>query len=477
METLHITAAPFAIRFPAMVESLYKDPNSTTKGNGIENAIAMQFAAMGTANSAFKRDMFRELLMVVFEKKCYGILRNPGYIEILGNIAAFGNKTVSPANTWVKDSLTAEGQLASLIRHLFARYEVPAFMEYVFAESSKIHMLWYIQLGRGDSVQDLCAFPAGFTKKMAHEFRNTPGALTVEQAIRRAQALGYGANPAIAESIAWSPCLDGITNAKFRAEVIGFIAKNAPEVANLAAIQLVAEYAAGALMDDENYTFKGRTWASVSRLAADYHLEMAKKRAAAAQFGWAPAAIGNYERAEREATYRIVQLTNSEALYEEGYEMSHCVADYVLDCEEGRSAIFSLRKFTEGVDWYITLATLEVSPGAMELVQAKAVSNQEVSAEAEEHILAWANAQDIIVTCDLYGSYENAPEYVPAPAAQPALAVAEMPCIVPRYDPEEAYRRRAPAERYDCASDIDTGTVIRLIVLFIKILWLVSRCS
>ncbi|KOS06886.1 hypothetical protein AM493_13235 [Flavobacterium akiainvivens] len=482
METLHNTAAPFAIRFPALVERLYTNPDSATTGNGIENAIAMQFAAMGTANSAFKRDAFRELLMVVFSKKCYGILRNPGYIEILGNIAAFGNKTVNPANTWVKDSLTAEGQLASLIRHLFAKYEVPAFMEYVFAESSKIHMLWYIQLGRGDSVHDLCAFPAVFTKKMAHEFRNTPGTLTVEQAIRRAQALGYGANAAVAEAIAWSAALEEITNAAFRAEVICFIAKRAPEVGNVAAIQLVVEYAAEMHRTNAAYSFKGRTWASVSRLAADYHLEMAKRREAEARNGWVPANIAGYEVVKGSTTYKIIQLTDSEALYEEGHEMSHCVADYALDCEEGRAAIFSLRKCVEGREGFDTLATLDVSPVTMNLVEARAKYNDDVSAEAETHILAWAKAQGITIACELYSYYEPR-QYVPpvVPAVNPP---AEMPRVVPiprqepAFEPYEPYR---PAAGYGFGSDadfnVDAASVLKIVFFIIKILWLVSRCS
>jgi PcfJ-like protein len=483
METLHNTAAPFAIRFPAMVESLYKDPNGATKGNGIENAIAMQFAAMGTAGSAFKRHTFRELLMVVFHKKCYGILRNPGYIEILANIAAFGNKTVNLANTWVKDSLTAEGQLASLIRHLFAKYEVPAFMEYVFAESSKIPMLWYIQLGRGDSVQNLCAFPAGFTKKMAHEFRNTPGGLTVEQAIRRAQALGYGANASVADAITWSASLEEITHAGFKALVIRFIAKNAPVVANVAAIQLVVDYAAVMFRADNTYNFKGRTWASVSRLAAEYHLEVAKRREAEARNGWLPAEIGNYEVVKGKATYKIIQLTDSEALYEEGCEMSHCVADYAMDCEEGRAVIFSLRKFTEGAEGFETLATLDVSPVTMNLVEARAKYNDDVSAEAEIHILAWAKAQGITIACELYSYYQHRQYVPPVVPVQPAVHLpAEMPRIVPipreepPFEPYEPYR---PAAGYGFGSDIhiDGATAIRIIFLIIKILWLVSRCS
>jgi len=41
--------------------------------------------------------------------------------------------------------------------------------------------------------------------------------------------------------------------------------------------------------------------------------------------------------------YRFVPLTSSEALREEGEAMKHCVAQYDVDCESGKSRIFSVR--------------------------------------------------------------------------------------------------------------------------------------
>jgi len=482
METLSTNTAAFATRFPALVERLYADANAAVAGNGIENTVRMQFAAMGTQTSAFKRETFRALLLTLFEKRCYGILRNPAYIDVLGNISAFGNKTARPIEAWVKDSLTADGQLASLIRHLFAKYDVPAFMEYVFAENSKIHMMWYVQLSRGDSVQQLCAFPAVFTKKMAHAFRETPYTVTIEQAIRRAQAIGFGADAAMVENITWSAAFDEIPDAAFRAKVICFIAKNAAQDANIAVLQQVIEYVAEMYRQGDSYNLKGRTWMSVSRMAADFAVEKAKRLEAEARNGWVPAGIGNYEAVEGNIIYRLVQLVNSEELYEEGYAMSHCVADYAYDCAEGSSAIFSLRKFTHGADDFDTLATLEVKPETRALLEAKARFNDCVSYEAEMHIMAWAKAQDLAVQCELYVySYEATQyeAYAAATAAQPAAqSIAEMPRVVPRAAPFEPYQPYRPAVGYkETGSDIDTAGIIKIILLVIKMLWLISRCS
>src|SRR5690606_39338635 len=102
--------------------------------------------------------------------------------------------------------------------------EVPEFMEHVFSTGSKVQMLWYIQLGRGDSVQQLSGFPVSFTKAMAHEFRLTPAGYTVEKAIRRAQALGYGATAKRAEAIAWSLLSENFEDEVFQTALVKYFA-------------------------------------------------------------------------------------------------------------------------------------------------------------------------------------------------------------------------------------------------------------
>lgn len=203
METTAIAIINKTTGFEALVERAYREQNTFQGFEGtLESAVRVHFSRMSTQNHVWKRDAFRQLLLMMYAKKCYAVLRNPSYIEVLANISAFGNKTVRNMDDWTKDSLVAEGQLKSLIRHCFAKYEVPAFMENVFSGDRKVYMLWYIQLGRGDSVQQLAAFPVKFTAKMAHEFRQTPDDYTVGQAIRRAQAVGFGATTERAEAIA-----------------------------------------------------------------------------------------------------------------------------------------------------------------------------------------------------------------------------------------------------------------------------------
>ena len=478
METLSTTQAnTFATRYPAMVDRLYRQlPGVTIQAQGIEAAICNHFAAMSAVNHTFKRETFYRLLMLMYGKKCYGVLKNPAFIEVLANVSTFGNKTVRPPEEWVNDSLTPEGQLASLIRHLFAKYEVPAFMEYVFAEGSKVHMLWYIQLGRGESVKQLCAFPATFTNAMAHAFRNTPyKTYTIDQAIRRAQAIGFGAGAQMAEVIAWAVNVALIRNWRMREKVIRFVVKNAGD-ASFADVQLALEYIAEMYSGDKNYSLKGRTWVSVHKAATDFMEEHAKRVAASMAGDWPAASVGDYKKTEGGIVYRIIQLVTATALYDEGNEMSHCVASYDTDCANGDVAIFSLRKFTDGESGYKTLATLEVALLTKELTEAKAKYNDMVSAEAEEHIKAWVREQNLVLDSEFFYSYEPV-EGVPLQymGGEPVPhQEAEMPIIVPRPDPLEEHRRMM-AERRHAAPELDVKMLIYIILIVIRILMFLAR--
>ena len=445
-----------------MVERLYAEPPALQGYRGtLESAIRVQFAYMG--QTEWKRDAFRALLLHLYAKKCYAVLRNPAFIEIVANIAAFGNKMVRPIAEWKKDSLTAEGQLGSLIRHCFAKYDVPEFMEYAFAGNNRIHMYCYVKLGRGDSVQSLGILPAGFTAKMAHAFRNTPKQFTIVQAIRRAQAIGCGATPARAEAIAWAHELEQFHNPVFALAVIQFVAKVETPIA-FDQLQLVLEYLNAMYVADNAYSLRGRTWVSVAKRAAEYHAELAKKRAAEQFSDWELCGVKDYEVEKESGIFRIIQLGTSQALYDEGAEQSHCVADYAYDCTIGAVAIFSLRKYIPGEEGCDILATIEVAIETMAIVQAKAKFNEMPSEEARAIVAEWANVEKL--TDDTF--YEE--EYVaPAPAAVPYRGGHPVP--------EPQYREPVYYERPYNSGMRDDDSWKYIIFFIIKMIILMAKCS
>lgn len=396
MDILKETAATlaFSMGFRAMVERASQQPAGIVGyENTIESAVRVEFARMG--NRAWRRDVFKGLLLLLHTKKCYKLLQNPEFITIVSNISVFGDKMVNDPSSWKLDALSPEGQLSSLIRHCFARYEVPEFMEYAFACNNRIHMLWYVQMGRGDSVKKLSGFPVEFTGRMENIFRLTTNAFTIPEAIRHAQALAYGATEDVANVVAWSNISHTFEDETFRAEAIRFVAIVRVEI-GINDLNEVWEYIFAMKAENKAYTLKGRIWAAVCRNARAWHLDMARKREAANYREWDRRMLNDFKLETEMATFKVVQLINSMELYEEGYEMSHCVADYVQDCLDGTSAIFSLRKQVKGQANFERLATIELQLETRRIGQAKAEYNDEVCDEAEMVILKWAEQENIV---------------------------------------------------------------------------------
>ena len=479
METTAIAITNKTTGFEALVERAYREQNTFQGFEGtLESAVRVHFSRMSTQNHVWKRDAFRQLLLMMYAKKCYAVLRNPSYIEVLANISAFGNKTIMNIDDWTKDSLVAEGQLKSLIRHCFAKYEVPAFMENVFSGDRKVYMLWYIQLGRGDSVQQLAAFPVKFTAKMAHEFRQTPDDYTVGQAIRRAQAIGFGATAERAEAIAWSSLSAGFEYEDFYGTVVRFIVNVEQEVA-FDVLQNVLEYIAAMRAENISFNMKGRTWDALVRQSAEWHIAMAKKREAEGRCQWSSAPINNYVVADEDCTIKIVQLTTSEALYEEGAEMSHCVADYESACRDGVTAIFSAKKFTEGKEDFDTLATVEVDLENMEIIQAQAKYNEMICETAHAIIGEWAFREKLAMGYEYWTQQDLADIRQANEAAEAArraqqqannyARIEQRQAAEPYYRPYNAYA--------DNRGGGDGTEIVKIFFIIIKILIIVAKCS
>lgn len=401
METLAQTLAlPTAkqTNFADMVERAFKKAPGLTGYKGTyESVIEAQFTRISAGNYT-KRENLKRLLIHLYNQTCYTIIKTPDYLDVLTNMSAFGGKMVRDIESWEKKGFVAEDQLTSLIQHCFAKYPVPQFLEPAFAGDKLQYMVWYVQLGAGKSVMELSGFPVVFTKKMAHYFRLTPPEYKVEQAIRRAQALGYGATIENAEAIAWSVLSAGFENEAFWDKVIKFIAK-VKQAIPLNELQIVLYYLKQLRENQPNLTMKGRTWDALLRQAEEWNAEMNRRSHFENYLEWKPADIGNFTTKINNVSYAIVQLVNSEELYTEGYDMSHCVAEYDQDCAGGESAIFSLRKYAENTVME-RIATIEVDLIVKEVTQAKGKYNEYTTDEADKLIKEWADKEGLSIEYD-----------------------------------------------------------------------------
>lgn len=81
--------------------------------------------------------------------------------------------------------------------------------------------------------------------------------------------------------------------------------------------------------------------------------------------------------------WKIVELTSSAELYDEGQAMEHCVGGYSRDCVDGHSAIFSLRSDGNRA------VTIEVDPLCKQLVQVQGRFNAEPKRAEMWVVNAW----------------------------------------------------------------------------------------
>lgn len=99
---------------------------------------------------------------------------------------------------------------------------------------------------------------------------------------------------------------------------------------------------------------KGATWASLMRKQQVWHREngrreLERRKAEGGCLGWTPM-VQKLQAGNLEA----ISLNNSDELWEEGTEMSHCVGGYDQDCFKNVSRIYSIRRNGERV------STLEI---------------------------------------------------------------------------------------------------------------------
>ena len=466
METLFKTQVPqvaatrgTSSKYIALVEKIYAADNKNIRYNGtIESLLWEHFAQMSKTRNTWKRATFKTLLLHLYAEGCYAVLRSPVYVKVLANIATFGLKMVRPIEKWKRPSFVPDEQLEDLIDHCFATYPTPVFLATAFYDTSLSRMLWYVKVGSGAAIKSLPNYPEHFTAKMTHIFRNTPKGFSIDQALIRAEALGYGASPEMAERMAWSRLTEVAANGMFWSTVIQFFAKTNVDHNTL---RTLLEYLASCIAANANYSLKGRTLQTVQRDAAIWHEHMQKRRDAANEVDWEPSDIqplyfeGTHNG--KRVSYRTVELLTADELYQEGTDMNHCIADYIDDCHCGDSSVFSLRRY-DG-DTFKKLATIEINPVTKVIIEAQGNCNTDLSDKAIIALRAWAKQGHV----KMHEHSLEAVPYVPPVHQNVEAAPAPIAAIVSQSNAADYHR------------DSNVTVDWRLIAIVLKLLLLVAK--
>lgn len=349
--------------------------------------IAECFKKIPFGKQAHERAQFRDILIYLCRHS--QLISDELHIQAVFNIFLFRRQWLNDMYEWEPKSKQVFVQVKELTEYLFCRYSMPAFLHKAFyEEKSTLYIQWYIYIGKGGRAKDMPKIPVVFTQKMVHCFLQAHYKFTITEALRWAQVKGLGGSDALAERVAYSwigqkPFADEEFWFSFLQVLINGGMFNYEKLTEL------VDYVREAKRENKQYHLKGRNLSSLMRQSDDWHKRFSKYKGNEI---WKPSGIGGLKHKKKNELIIIEELTETAKLREEGRTMKHCVASYAFYCAKGKSAIFSIRKFSDDI-LLDTLATIEVNLSLKRIVQAKAKMNNPINEEAKQYMKAWAASE------------------------------------------------------------------------------------
>jgi PcfJ-like protein len=341
---------------------------------------------------------------------------HPG-VEALVQLARVAPSFRRTSEGWSSSGASWQGGVHALAQHLLCAHPVPAFLgaawyatDDPFADAKR---RWFVAHGTGASLRSL-DLPIRLTRRMEHLALKAPAHVSIELALRRAELVGLGSPPALADAVLAARPAQDLRHGAFWRSAWHFLNANAgaipldqvgPIVDFLHAVrhEHVDVHTTDGIVrrppPQPDFSLRGRTAASVLRLMDAWHRGLASDEG---DFRWHPSGLRPMviempsEDPERPpTTWEIVELTTSGALRAEGHTLHHCVASYAGRCRRGESQIFSIRRHGAGSSR--SMATVEVDPRRRSVVQARAVWNRLPSGKALRLLHAWAAREGVRV--------------------------------------------------------------------------------
>jgi len=329
-------------------------------------------------------------------------------VEGLGAIARHCAHWVEPVNSWRPQGRDPRAQFSQLTRHLFARYEVPAFMDVVWFRSDDEALRqqgWFVQLGAGQNIRrsDL---PLTLSKKQAHHFLSAPEHYTAEEALRRAQVLGHGGSEALAQALINTRLGRSFAQEQFWNTVVLFFIRL--DELDLERVGPIVNYIYHQkfLRDgdepspDPNFSMKSRSlpkllgfvktweqrWTREALLQPIKPKDKSKRKFAHFE------CEEKDERSGRTLLWSIQELTSARALAKEGSEMNHCVASY--SSKLGDMSIWSVQVRDEESGRTRRVMTVSVDNEECTVTQAKGRFNVSPDKEFDRQQLDGGGLRD-----------------------------------------------------------------------------------
>ncbi len=340
------------------------------------------------------------------------------YAEALARVAAHRRWWLRPLADWKPRTRNARRQFASLLRHLFARYDVPQFFDSAWFAGSGgdayRQQCWYVQVARGTNIRR-CDLPIPYTKKMSHYFMQAPSDLTVNEALRWGQVHALGGDARLARALLGTRIGQTFEHDDFWITVVRwFIGQAMLDTESYGPIidyvqhQRFGPRPAAQIRvrhDDPpppepNLTMNGRTADSLLRQVTAWHRRLAGDNTYQIS-EWRPSGIDAFEflegaeQSQNLKCWTIRELLSSRALFAEGRKMKHCVATYASSCARGASSIWTLE--IESFEGRAKVLTIEVRNAARQICQVRGKANRSATDKERAILRRWATKAGLTI--------------------------------------------------------------------------------
>lgn len=348
-------------------------------------------------------------------------------LKLVYNITQLQNDFIRPIKDWKPKSRNRFKQMHELLRHLFAKFDVPEFLDAGFVKGELESISLFMNIGQGKSFKDFEFTPnITLNKKTYHHLLSTPADYTFFEAFRRAQILSIGGSEKLVHNILGSKLKTLQRNQEdFWITVIQFFIAQpmfdydhvGPIIDYIANKKYATRFENGRNLPPEQpgFSIKGRTIQALLRQTEEWHDRLAiiarQQEIIARQnrrnqtytytprptvTSWAKFRLPNFHYKNNEKAYNIIQYSSTSELMQEGADMRHCVGSYAYSCSTGGTSIWSLRVTEKGE--MKKLLTIELNNRTSQIVQIRGRGNRKAEVSEMNIVNRWAMDQGLQVS-------------------------------------------------------------------------------
>lgn len=336
-----------------------------------------------------------------------------GFGLAIKGLVNFHEFWLRPLEDWRPASYNVYRQFSSLVRHLFAKYPVPLFMDDAFFSGNHLHQDWFLHVGGGQNIRTAPGLPFVLTKKAAHHMMEAPGDFDINAALRWGQIHSMGGDERLVRAILKTRITNVFTNNDFWESVFRWFMENpmldtaqyAPIIDFIYHQRFVPSVPNEApdgprlLPAQPNLSMKKRDVESTIKAMEEWHKQTGRIRKAGDKY-WESSGIPEYTFEEGEHNkkiYTVTEFLTAAELKEEGAAMKHCVGSYAASCANGRTSVWSIKQINSDGS-IIRLLTVEVDNANRSIKQARGKFNETPTHKARDIMNRWASAAGLSIS-------------------------------------------------------------------------------